>query len=78
MLFGELCAILEEQPRWYRIRLESDRQEGWVDAKMITPMSAAEYKAHKAALPNAAMVVMPMAYAVSENNGLRTTDRRSL
>lgn len=69
MLFGELCAILEEQPRWYRIRLESDGQEGWVDAKMIAPMSAAEYKSYKAALQTAAMVAMPMAYAVSENNG---------
>ena len=29
MLFGELCTILEEQPRWKRIRLESDGQEGW-------------------------------------------------
>ena len=26
MLFGELCAVLEEQPRWYRIRLDADGQ----------------------------------------------------
>ncbi len=69
MLFGELCAILEEQPRWYRIRLESDGQEGWADAKMICPMKPEEYKSHKTALKTAATVAMPMAYAVSENNG---------
>ena len=74
MLFGELCQILNDKSqitnsKWYRIRLESDGQEGWVDAKMIAPMSAAEYKSHKAALQNAALVAMPMAYAVSENNG---------
>ena len=69
MLFGEVCEILEEQPRWVRIRLESDGQEGWADAKMICPMKAEEYTMHKEALKTAAMVVMPMAYAVSENNG---------
>ena len=69
MLFGELCAILEEQPRWVRIRLESDGQEGWADAKMICPMKSEEYKSHKTVLQTAATVAMPMAYAVSENNG---------
>ncbi len=69
MLFGELCEIIEEQPRWKRIRLESDGQEGWVDAKMITPMTDKEYAAHKKALKTAATVAFPMAYAMSENNG---------
>lgn len=69
MLFNELCTILEEQPRWVRIRLESDGQEGWVDAKMICPMKPEEYAQHQEALKSAAMVAMPMAYAVSENNG---------
>lgn len=69
MLFGETCTVLEQIPRWNRIQLDSDGQEGWVDAKMIAPMSAAEYKSHKAASETAAMVSMPMAYAVSENNG---------
>lgn len=69
MLFGELCTILEEQPRWKRIRLESDGQEGWVDAKMITPMTDEEHTAYAEALKTAAMVAFPMAYAVSENNG---------
>lgn len=69
MLFGELCDILEEQPRWYRIRLESDGQEGWVDAKMIAPISGKDYTSYKKAYAKAACVVFPMAYAVSENNG---------
>ena len=69
MLFGELCIILEEQPRWYRIRLEADDQEGWVDAKMVAPIAGKDYTAYKKALENAACVAMPMAYAVSENNG---------
>ena len=69
MLFGELAEVLEEQPRWKRIRLESDGQEGWVDAKMICPMESEEYTSYKASLKEAAMVTMPMTYAVSENNG---------
>ena len=69
MLFGELCEILEQIPRWNRIKLESDGQEGWVDAKMITPMSEKEYSTYKDAYAHAAIVAFPMTYAVSENNG---------
>ena len=75
MLFGELCSIVEsrktkvESDRWRYVRLENDGQEGWVDAKMICPMKPEEYTSHKEALKTAAMVAMPMAYAVSENNG---------
>ena len=69
MLFGELAEVIDEQPRWKRIRLESDGQEGWVDAKMITPMTDKEYAAYKKALKTAATVAFPMAYAMSENNG---------
>ena len=69
MLFGELCTILEEHPRWKRIQLDSDGQEGWVDAKMIAPIGGKDYTAYKKAYAQAATVVFPMAYAVSENNG---------
>ena len=69
MLFGELAEVIDEQPRWKRIRLESDGQEGWVDAKMITPMTDKEYAAYKKALKTVATVAFPMAYAMSENNG---------
>jgi len=55
--------------RWVFVRLDSDGQEGWVDAKMITPMSSTEYKTYHKAYKTAAQVIFPMAYAVSENNG---------
>jgi cell wall-associated NlpC family hydrolase len=69
MLFGELCTVLEQKTRWNRVKLESDGQEGWVDAKMITLMSEAEEKSYRATYRQAAMIAMPMTYAVSENNG---------
>ena len=69
ILFGETFEIQEQQPKWHRVRLDADGQEGWVDAKMVTPMSDAEYKRHHTALQTAAMVVFPITYAVSENNG---------
>ena len=75
MLFGELCEITDELKNgagyghWYRVRLEEDGQEGWVDAKMITPMTDKEYLAYREELKSAAIVVYPMVYAVSENNG---------
>jgi cell wall-associated NlpC family hydrolase len=69
MLFGELCTVLEQKPRWNRVKLNLDGQEGWVDEKMITPMSDEEYRSYSETLSSAATVVFPMAYAVSENNG---------
>ena len=74
MLFGELCQIINHKsqttnPKWTHVRLESDGQEGWVDAKMLTPMSEEEYTTYREALKSAAMVAFPMAYAMSENNG---------
>ena len=74
MLFGETCDILETKPRWMRILLHSDGQEGWADRKMITPLSDDEWQ--QLYSDNDARVhalfpitLMPMAYAVSENNG---------
>lgn len=74
MLFGELCQIINHKsqttnPKWTHVRLESDGQEGWVDEKMLTPMSEEEYTTYREALKSAAMVAFPMAYAMSENNG---------
>lgn len=67
ILFAEQCEILAEQARWYQVRLCQDGQEGWVDKKMLTPLSADEEQ--KLPAEATAMVLMPMAYAVSENNG---------
>ena len=69
MLFGELCTVLEEKPRWNRVKLALDGQEGWLDAKMICPMKPEEFKSYSLAYKDAAMVCVPMTYAVSENNG---------
>ena len=70
ILFGETFDVLEEKPRWNRVKLHLDGQEGWVDSKMVTKMSPAEYKSyHEAYIGSSAIVAMPMAYAVSENNG---------
>lgn len=69
MLFGEICTIEEQKTRWIRVKLALDGQMGWVDAKMIAPLSTDEYKSYSAALKAAAYVAFPMAYAVSENNG---------
>ena len=69
ILFGETFSILEQKPRWNRVQLDSDGQEGWIDAKMSTQMSPAEEKAYKRQYKSAAIIAFPMAYAVSENNG---------
>lgn len=69
MLFGETCTIVEQKPRWNRIKLDIDGQEGWVDSKMITIMGKDEYVAHTFACKKAAFVAYPMTYAVSVNNG---------
>ena len=70
LLFGEVCRIMETLPRWYKIRNEADGAEGYVDAIMVTPLSEEEYTAYSAALAaSQARVMLPMTYAVSENNG---------
>ena len=74
ILFGETCSIVENEQskaerRWRYVRLDLDGQEGWVDAKMITPMTDEEYASYKQAYEQASMVAFPMTYAVSENNG---------
>lgn len=69
LLFGETCQIIEEQPRWYKIRNDYDGQEGWVDFKMITKMSEEEYNQYRSS-DLTAMVKMPMAFAVCTKNNL--------
>jgi len=68
LLFSETCTILEEQPRWLRVQNDADGEQGWVDSKMLTPLSEQEWEMVQAA-SHEAQVAMPMAYAVSENNG---------
>lgn len=70
LLFGEPCEIVDECARWKKVRSDLDGQEGWVDWKMISPMSDEEYAAYSQDWQAAqAKVLFPMAYAMSENNG---------
>lgn len=70
LLFGELCEVLEQLPRWWKVRNEADGEEGYADALMLTPMTDEEYAAYTAALAaSTARVMLPMTYAVSGNNG---------
>lgn len=68
LLFAETVDILEEKPRWIRIKNDADGQIGWVDFKMLTKLSDSECEL-VAKADKSARVMMPMAYAVSENNG---------
>ena len=68
LLFAETVDILEEKPRWIRIKNDADGQIGWVDFKMLTTLSDSECEL-VAKADKSARVMMPMAYAVSENNG---------
>lgn len=68
ILFGQTCAILERIPRWNRIKIDADGQEGWVDSKMIAPMTKEEYALYSTDYKQAAYVLYPVAYAVSVNN----------
>ena len=68
ILFGQTCAILERIPRWNRIKIDADGQEGWVNSKMIAPMTKEEYALYSTDYKQAAYVLYPVAYAVSVNN----------
>ena len=68
LLFAETVDILEEKPRWIRVKNDADGQIGWVDFKMLTKLSDSESDL-VAKADKSARVMMPMAYAVSENNG---------
>ena len=68
LLFAETVDILEEKPRWIRIKNDADGQIGWVDFQMLTKLSDSECEL-VAKADKSARVMMPMAYAVSENNG---------
>lgn len=37
LLYGELCTVLDELPRWLKIQSEQDGSIGWVDRKMMWP-----------------------------------------
>lgn len=70
LVFAETCTIIDEKDRWMRVKNDADGQEGWVDSKMITEMSETEWQIMQQVQQGVkARVKMPMAYAVSMNNG---------
>ncbi|MBP7507604.1 MAG: C40 family peptidase [Prolixibacteraceae bacterium] len=44
VLLGEHFQIIEEQAKWCRIKLHHDGYEGWIDRKVIIPITPKEYK----------------------------------
>ena len=64
LLFGETVDVIEEKPRWNRVKNDADGQEGWVDAKMLSPLTEAEWEAYRNA-DKKARVKFPMAPALS-------------
>jgi cell wall-associated NlpC family hydrolase len=67
MLFVETCEVQEEQPRWLRVRLDSDGETGWADRKMLTFLKDSETE--QLLKGGDARVAIPWALAVSEGNG---------
>ena len=57
LLFGEVCEVLDRLPRWTKIRSTLDRQEGWVDFKMLTSasISSQEVKGERLKAPQNAV-----------------------
>ncbi len=43
VLFGEHFEILEQTKQWFRIKLQYDNYEGWVDSKQLQTISEASY-----------------------------------
>jgi gamma-D-glutamyl-L-lysine dipeptidyl-peptidase len=43
ILLGEHFIIEEEQKKWCKIKLYLDGYEGWIDRKMVTPITQREY-----------------------------------
>lgn len=78
MIFAQTCEIIEATGyrllatgKWTHIRIDDDGEEGYVDTKMLTILSDQEWEEIKeqTSTMQGARVRMPMAYAVSENNG---------
>ena len=67
LLFAQTVDVLEEQPKWLRVRNDEDGQEGWADAKMVTIMTDEE-AASIAKADRSARVKTPTAVATFEDS----------
>ena len=43
LLFGEHYEIIEQEEKWSKIRIKFDNYEGWIDNKVILPISEEEF-----------------------------------
>ena len=71
LLFGEVCEVLDQLPRWTKIRSTVDGQEGWVDFKMLTPTDT-QYPIPNTQYPisnTRTAVAVPMAIATAMETG---------
>jgi len=44
LLFGEIFEILEQNPKWAKIKLHFDGYEGWIDTKQFLPIDEVHYE----------------------------------
>ena len=44
LVFGEIVELLEEDKQWRKVRSYVDQYEGWVDEKLLSPLSDKELK----------------------------------
>jgi len=69
ILFGEQFEVHEQFVGWSRVKLDYDGYEGWVDHKMITPLSERSY--HK-------IIQAPSAVATDIFNIIRVNDEQTM
>lgn len=51
LLFGEHYTILEQEGKWTHLRSGVDQYEGWIDRKLVVPLSPEDFNALSAAQP---------------------------
>lgn len=44
LLFGELAKVLDVKEKWLKIKINHDKYVGWVDRKMVTPLSSDDFE----------------------------------
>ena len=68
LLFAETVDVLEEQPRWIRVRNDADGQTGWIDFKMLRKLTDAE-ALQVAQSDRTSRVKLPIAYVMDNTAG---------
>ncbi len=66
LLFGELCRIEDQYQDWYKIRVQFDNYEGWVEKKQLQLINENEYQ-QILNQPTQTYVNSPLAFVRSKN-----------